>query len=47
MFRNLLSYAQKRPKAHDLVKKWKVVKGDTVRADPRPLAGLTSTHRWR
>lgn len=37
MFRNLLSYAQRRPKEHDLVKKWKVVKGDTVRADP-PLA---------
>lgn len=31
MFRNLLNYPSKRPKAHDLVKKWKIVKGDTVR----------------
>jgi len=30
MFRNLLAYARKRPKPVDVVKKWKIVKGDTV-----------------
>lgn len=40
MFRNLMNYAAKRPKPEDLVKKWKIVKGDTVRTAPHRFERL-------